>query len=288
MIRRLLPLLTLLALLAAGRAPAQQQEAAPCDLRQAHELYDKGRFDELLDVLPACAEDGRLEPDLRLEAQALLAKTLLALDEMERARAAVRELLARSPDFQPPASDPPRFVALVLEARRQAPVTLVSSVSKSPESLREAPATVEVVTGEQIVRRGYRDLSEIFDDLPGFDVSRGETHHRRHVQDVRVLPCHLHVPGPRREKLEIPADAWEKCEACGHTDIRQNFEKNLNVCPVCDYHRRIRADDYVAILLDDGSWEELETSLRSNPIAPIILSRSSPALPTNGSPCLSS
>jgi acetyl-CoA carboxylase carboxyl transferase subunit beta len=68
---------------------------------------------------------------------------------------------------------------------------------------------------------------------------------------------------PRRDRLEIPADAWEKCEACGHTDIRQNFEKNLNVCPVCDYHRRIRADDYVAILLDNGSWEELETSLRS-------------------------
>ena len=149
MIRRLLPLLTLLALLAAGRAPAQQQEAAPCDLRQAHELYDKGRFDELLDVLPACAEDGRLEPDLRLEAQALLAKTLLALDEMERARAAVRELLARSPDFQPPASDPPRFVALVLEARRQAPVTLVSSVSKSPESLREWVAVASRVLAER-------------------------------------------------------------------------------------------------------------------------------------------
>ncbi|HSJ63244.1 MAG TPA: acetyl-CoA carboxylase, carboxyltransferase subunit beta [Gemmatimonadaceae bacterium] len=68
---------------------------------------------------------------------------------------------------------------------------------------------------------------------------------------------------PRRERLEIPADAWEKCEACGHTDIRQNFEKNLNVCPVCDYHRRIRADEYVAILLDEGSWQELETRLKS-------------------------
>jgi acetyl-CoA carboxylase carboxyl transferase subunit beta len=68
---------------------------------------------------------------------------------------------------------------------------------------------------------------------------------------------------PRRERLEIPADAWEKCEACGHTDITQNFAKNLNVCPVCDYHRRIRADEYVALLLDDGSWQELETSLKS-------------------------
>jgi acetyl-CoA carboxylase carboxyl transferase subunit beta len=68
---------------------------------------------------------------------------------------------------------------------------------------------------------------------------------------------------PRRERLEIPADAWEKCEACGHTDIREKFTRNLNVCPVCDYHRRIRAGDYVAILLDEGSWEELDVDLRS-------------------------
>ena len=57
------------------------------------------------------------------------------------------------------------------------------------------------------------------------------------------------VSRPRTEKLEIPADAWEKCEACGHTDIREKFVRNLNVCPNCDYHRRIRAGDYVGILL---------------------------------------
>jgi len=68
---------------------------------------------------------------------------------------------------------------------------------------------------------------------------------------------------PRREKLEIPADAWEKCEACGHTDLREKFVRNLNVCPACDYHRRIRAADYVAILADENSWEELDVELRS-------------------------
>ena len=68
---------------------------------------------------------------------------------------------------------------------------------------------------------------------------------------------------PRREKLEIPRDAWIKCEACGHTDLRERFEANLNVCPQCDYHRRIRAIDYVSILLDEESIEETETDLRS-------------------------
>jgi acetyl-CoA carboxylase carboxyl transferase subunit beta len=68
---------------------------------------------------------------------------------------------------------------------------------------------------------------------------------------------------PRRERLEIPADVWEKCEACGHTDIREKFARNLNVCSACDYHRRIRALDYVQILMDEGSWEETEADLRS-------------------------
>ena len=68
---------------------------------------------------------------------------------------------------------------------------------------------------------------------------------------------------PRRDRLEIPADVWEKCEACGHTDIREKFEKNFNVCPSCDYHRRIRAQDYTAILIDDTTMEEVEVDLKS-------------------------
>jgi acetyl-CoA carboxylase carboxyl transferase subunit beta len=68
---------------------------------------------------------------------------------------------------------------------------------------------------------------------------------------------------PRREKLEIPPDAWEKCEACGHTDLREKFIRNLNVCPNCEFHRRIRAVDYVNLLLDDNSYDELDVEIRS-------------------------
>jgi acetyl-CoA carboxylase carboxyl transferase subunit beta len=68
---------------------------------------------------------------------------------------------------------------------------------------------------------------------------------------------------PRRERLEIPPDVWEKCEACGHTDIREKFVRNFNVCPSCDYHRRYRANEYCSLLLDDGTIEELELDIRS-------------------------
>jgi len=70
-------------------------------------------------------------------------------------------------------------------------------------------------------------------------------------------------PRQQHERLEIPPDVWEKCEACGHTDIRERFVRNVNVCPNCDYHRRIRAHEYAALLLDEGSLKELEVDLRS-------------------------
>jgi acetyl-CoA carboxylase carboxyl transferase subunit beta len=68
---------------------------------------------------------------------------------------------------------------------------------------------------------------------------------------------------PRREKHEIPPDAWEKCDVCGHTDLREKFVRNLNVCPNCGFHRRIRASEYAALLLDEGSAEETELDIRS-------------------------
>jgi acetyl-CoA carboxylase carboxyl transferase subunit beta len=66
-----------------------------------------------------------------------------------------------------------------------------------------------------------------------------------------------------RVRLEIPADAWEKCDACGHTDIKDRFLQALNVCPSCGHHRRIPAQEYIDLLVDEGSWHELDAKLRS-------------------------
>jgi acetyl-CoA carboxylase carboxyl transferase subunit beta len=66
-----------------------------------------------------------------------------------------------------------------------------------------------------------------------------------------------------RVKLEIPADAWEKCDQCGHIDIKERFVRALNVCPKCGHHRRITAQEYIDLLVDEGSWHELDVKLRS-------------------------
>ncbi len=66
-----------------------------------------------------------------------------------------------------------------------------------------------------------------------------------------------------RVRLEIPADAWEKCDQCGHIDIKERFIRALNVCPNCGHHRRISAQEYVDLLVDEGAWHELFAGLKS-------------------------
>ncbi len=66
-----------------------------------------------------------------------------------------------------------------------------------------------------------------------------------------------------RERLEIPPDAWDKCERCGHVDLSENFDRALQVCPECRYHRRIGARRYIEIMTDPDSFTELYGDLRS-------------------------
>jgi len=46
-------------------------------------------------------------------------------------------------------------------------------------------------------------------------------------------------------------------------DVRENFARNLEVCPNCGHHRRIEAVDYVELLTDEDSWEPHDQQLRS-------------------------
>ena len=68
---------------------------------------------------------------------------------------------------------------------------------------------------------------------------------------------------PTREKLEIPPDAWDKCEDCGHVDITEKFERAFQVCPECGYHRRLLAEVYIDLLTDPDSFSPLFTNLQS-------------------------
>ena len=71
-------------------------------------------------------------------------------------------------------------------------------------------------------------------------------------------------PLEARKKREVPADIFEQCPGCGEVLYRERLARNFSVCESCGYHLRISAEGYLSILLDPGSFEELDGDLRAN------------------------
>jgi len=58
-------------------------------------------------------------------------------------------------------------------------------------------------------------------------------------------------------KEGIPEGLWLRCPECGDMLFRKVVEEALHVCPKCQYHFRISAEQRVRILVDPGSFEEM-------------------------------
>lgn len=58
-------------------------------------------------------------------------------------------------------------------------------------------------------------------------------------------------------KRAVPDGVWEKCTGCNEPIYKRELEKNLNVCPKCDFHLPLSARERITHLVDASSFEEL-------------------------------
>jgi acetyl-CoA carboxylase carboxyl transferase subunit beta len=65
------------------------------------------------------------------------------------------------------------------------------------------------------------------------------------------------------QKKDIPDGMWTKCGGCGEIIHKKQLEQNLFTCAKCGYHFRIGSREYFKILLDDGTFKELDKKLKS-------------------------
>ena len=70
-------------------------------------------------------------------------------------------------------------------------------------------------------------------------------------------------PLTARDRREVPQDVFDKCPGCGEILYRERLAQNLNVCPTCGHHLRIDGGAYLGILLDPGTFRELDAHLRA-------------------------
>ncbi len=63
------------------------------------------------------------------------------------------------------------------------------------------------------------------------------------------------------KKVKIPEGLWVKCESCKEIIYRKEIDRNLKICPKCNYHFRISARERIKLLVDEGSFLEIDKGL---------------------------
>ncbi len=63
------------------------------------------------------------------------------------------------------------------------------------------------------------------------------------------------------KKGKTPEGLWVKCDGCREIIYKKEIEKNLKICPKCNYHFRIGARERLKLLVDEGSFIEMDEGL---------------------------
>ncbi len=71
------------------------------------------------------------------------------------------------------------------------------------------------------------------------------------------------IETPEYPRKDVPDGLWTKCEGCGEIIHRKQLEQQAFVCIKCNYHFRIGSKEYIQILLDEGSFKEMDKKMHS-------------------------
>lgn len=66
-----------------------------------------------------------------------------------------------------------------------------------------------------------------------------------------------------RKRGDIPSDLWTRCEDCKELIYNKKLEENMRVCPKCNFHFSIPARERVGLVLDEGSFKEMDADMES-------------------------
>ncbi len=61
----------------------------------------------------------------------------------------------------------------------------------------------------------------------------------------------------------MPDNIWVKCERCHQMVYHKQLTQSVGICPHCQHHFRIPSHDYMAAILDTGSFEEVGAEVKS-------------------------
>jgi acetyl-CoA carboxylase carboxyl transferase subunit beta len=77
----------------------------------------------------------------------------------------------------------------------------------------------------------------------------------------KLMPTRIRTDASH--KRAVPEGIWAKCPGCNAILYRAELERNLEVCPKCTHHNRIRARRRLDTFLDPEGREEIAAELES-------------------------
>ena len=66
-----------------------------------------------------------------------------------------------------------------------------------------------------------------------------------------------------KKRGDIPSNLWTKCEDCKELIYNKKLEENFRVCPKCNFHFNVGAYERVKLMLDEGSFKEMDADMES-------------------------
>lgn len=74
-------------------------------------------------------------------------------------------------------------------------------------------------------------------------------------------------PVPKNQ-IDLPDGLFIECEQCHSALYQKALQENLSVCPHCQFHFRLNANDRIRLVTDEGSFVEMDDTVTSkNPLS---------------------
>ncbi len=65
-----------------------------------------------------------------------------------------------------------------------------------------------------------------------------------------------------KNRKQVPDGIWSKCVGCRSIIYEKELNANSMVCTNCDFHHPINSEQRIAILVDEGSFKEIDAHLK--------------------------
>ncbi|MDA7712090.1 TonB-dependent receptor [Flavobacteriaceae bacterium] len=171
---KFIPVVVIFCLTLISHRSRAQSESCTNAIEIAQNQYNIGSFTPLKSLLVNCLLKDKKATNTRKNlARELMALTAIAEDSLDVAGSYIKQMVLADSGFEPVAGKRNFVFKQLYEMIYDENVGItVSSVSKRPEDIKTAPATVELISAKDIEARGYMDIVDLLSDVAGFEISK--------------------------------------------------------------------------------------------------------------------